>query len=78
MVMEAEPLTRAAVPRVVDPSLKVTVPPVGVSVLGAPAATLDRWLTDPGASVKGTTMVFIGLPRKPVRQNIIAYLKTLK
>jgi cytochrome c len=41
-------------------------------------ATLDRWLTDPGATVKGSKMVFIGLPRKPVRQNIIAYLKTLK
>ena len=41
-------------------------------------ATLDRWITDPTATVKGTKMVFIGIARKPVRQNIIAYLKTLK
>ena len=39
---------------------------------------LDRWITDPAAMVKGSTMHFIGLPRKPVRQNVIAYLKTLK
>lgn len=41
-------------------------------------ATLDRWITDPGTTVKGTKMEFIGIPRKPVRANIIAYLKTLK
>ncbi|MES2301394.1 MAG: cytochrome c family protein [Pseudomonadota bacterium] len=41
-------------------------------------ATLDKWLTDPAATVKGTKMEFIGIPRKPVRQNIIAYLKTVK
>ncbi|MEO5640916.1 MAG: hypothetical protein ABIQ98_04020 [Sphingomicrobium sp.] len=41
-------------------------------------ATLDKWLTDPAAAVKGTKMMFVGMPRKPVRQNIIAYLKTLK
>jgi cytochrome c len=41
-------------------------------------ATLDRWLTDPAAVVPGTTMHFVGLPRKPVRANVIAYLKTLK
>jgi len=41
-------------------------------------ATLDTWLTDPAAMVKGTKMSFVGIPRKPVRQNIIAYLKTLK
>ncbi|MDH7973237.1 hypothetical protein QH494_13695 [Sphingomonas sp. AR_OL41] len=41
-------------------------------------ATLDRWLTDPAAVVKGTKMTFVGMPRKPVRQNIIAYLKGLK
>jgi cytochrome c len=41
-------------------------------------ASLDRWITDPAAMVKGTKMVFIGIARKPARQNIIAYLKTLK
>lgn len=41
-------------------------------------ANLDRWLADPAAMVKGTSMHFVGLPRKPVRDNVIAYLKTLK
>lgn len=41
-------------------------------------ATLDKWITDPAATVKGTNMHFIGIPRKPVRANIIAYIKTLK
>jgi cytochrome c len=41
-------------------------------------AALDRWIADPTATVKGSKMVFIGIARKPVRQNIIAYLKTLK
>lgn len=41
-------------------------------------ATLDKWITDPGALVKGTKMAFIGLPRKQARDNVIAYLKTLK
>ncbi len=41
-------------------------------------AMLDRWLTDPAAVVKGTRMSFIGLPRRAARQNVIAYLKTLK
>ena len=40
--------------------------------------SLDRWLSDPAAMVKGTKMEFIGLPRKVVRQHVIAYLKTLK
>ena len=41
-------------------------------------ATLDRWLTDPAKTVPGTKMAFIGFPRKPMRDNVIAYLKTLK
>ena len=41
-------------------------------------ATLDRWLTNPATTVPGTKMTFIGLPRKPMRDNVIAYLKTLK
>lgn len=40
-------------------------------------ATLDRWLTNPATTVPGTKMAFIGLPRKPMRDNVIAYLKTL-
>ena len=40
--------------------------------------TLDRWLTNPAATVPGTKMAFIGLQRKPMRDNVIAYLKTLK
>ena len=41
-------------------------------------AALDRWLINPAATVPGTKMAFIGLQRKPMRDNIIAYLKTLK
>jgi cytochrome c len=41
-------------------------------------ATLDRWLTDPAKTVPGTKMAFIGFARKPMRDNVIAYLKTLK
>jgi len=40
-------------------------------------ATLDKWLTDPAKLVPGTKMEFIGVSRKPARDNIIAYLKTL-
>lgn len=52
--------------------------PLKASGLTWDDATLDRWLADPAGTVKGTKMEFIGLPRKPVRQNVIAYLKTLK
>ena len=41
-------------------------------------ATLDQWLTDPAKKVPGTKMAFIGFPRKAMRDNVIAYLKTLK
>jgi cytochrome c len=41
-------------------------------------ATLDKWITDPAVLVPGTKMHFMGLPRKPARANVIAYLKTLK
>lgn len=53
-------------------------PALKASKLTWDEATLDRWLTDPGTTVKGTKMEFVGLARKPVRQNVIAYLKTLK
>ncbi len=42
------------------------------------AATLDKWLTKPAELVKGTKMVFPGLPNQADRDNVIAYLSTLK
>jgi cytochrome c len=42
------------------------------------AATLDKWLTKPSDLVKGTKMVFPGLPNQADRDNVIAYLTTLK
>jgi len=41
-------------------------------------ATLDKWLTSPKDLVTGTKMTFPGLPDATKRQDIIAYLKTLK
>lgn len=41
-------------------------------------ATLDKYLTDPRAMVPGTKMIFPGLPKEEDRQNVIAYLETLK
>jgi cytochrome c len=42
------------------------------------AETLEPWLTDPKATVPGTKMVFAGLKNKDDRDNVIAYLETLK
>jgi len=42
------------------------------------AATLDKWLTKPSDLVKGTKMVFPGLANQADRDNVIAYLATLK
>jgi cytochrome c len=42
------------------------------------AATLDKWLTKPAELVKGTKMAFPGLPNQADRDNVIAYLSTLK
>jgi cytochrome c len=39
---------------------------------------LDKWLTKPQDMAKGTKMVFPGLPNKTDRDNVIAYLETLK
>ena len=39
---------------------------------------LDKWLTKPSDVAKGTKMVFPGLPNKTDRDNVIAYLETLK
>lgn len=40
--------------------------------------TLDTYLTNPKAMVPGTKMVFAGLPKEEDRENLIAYLATLK
>jgi cytochrome c len=42
------------------------------------AANLDKWLTKPNAMAPGTKMVFPGLPNQADRDNVIAYLSTLK
>ena len=42
------------------------------------AATLDAYLADPRAMVPGTKMIFPGLKSETDRQNVIAYLETLK
>ncbi|MDX1486045.1 MAG: cytochrome c family protein [Alphaproteobacteria bacterium] len=39
---------------------------------------LDKYLQNPRKTVKGTRMVFAGLRSKKDRENVIAYLKTLK
>ncbi len=39
-------------------------------------ATLDAWLKDPRAMVKGTKMTFAGIKDDAVRADLIAYLKT--
>lgn len=39
--------------------------------------TLDQFIQNPGADVHGTKM-FVSLPSNDDRQNVIAYLKTLK
>lgn len=40
--------------------------------------TLDKYLTNPRKVVKGTRMIFAGLRSKKDRENVIAYLKSLK
>ena len=42
------------------------------------AAALDTYLTDPRKVVPGTKMVFVGIKDEADRQNVIAYLETLK
>lgn len=41
-------------------------------------ATLDTYLADPRAKVAGTKMVYAGQPDAAKRQEVIAFLKTLK
>ena len=42
------------------------------------AQTLDTYLTDPRATVSGTKMIFPGIKDKKERDDVIAYLETLK
>lgn len=41
-------------------------------------ANLDKWLSGPAKMVPGNRMAFVGLPNQTDRDNVIAYLKTLK
>jgi cytochrome c len=41
-------------------------------------ATLDKWLTNPRDMASGTKMIFPGVSDAKQRQDVIAYLKTLK
>ena len=41
-------------------------------------ATLDEYITDPRATVPGTKMIFPGIKDKTERDDVIAYLETLK
>jgi cytochrome c len=40
--------------------------------------TLDAYLTNPRQTIPGVKMIFVGLPEKSDRDNVIAYLSTLK
>jgi cytochrome c len=40
--------------------------------------TLDAYLTNPRQNIPGVKMLFAGLPDKTQRENVIAYLSTLK
>jgi cytochrome c len=40
--------------------------------------TLDLYLTDPRATVPGTSMIFPGIKNETERDDVIAYLETLK
>ena len=42
------------------------------------ASTLDDYLTAPRQKIPGVKMIFAGLPEAQDRQNVIAYLATLK
>jgi cytochrome c len=41
-------------------------------------ASLDKWLQGPSKDVPGTKMIFAGIKDQTDRENLIAYLKTLK
>lgn len=39
---------------------------------------LDKWLTNPKELIPGTKMIFVGLAKQEDRDNVIAYIDTLK
>jgi cytochrome c len=41
-------------------------------------ATLNDYLTNPRQKIPGIKMIFVGLPNQSDRENVIAYLSTLK
>jgi cytochrome c len=41
-------------------------------------ATLSDYLTNPRQKIPGVKMIFVGLPNQGDRENVIAYLSTLK
>jgi len=49
-------------------------PAMKASKLTWNVATLDRYLTNPRATVPGTKMIFAGIPAPADRANLIAYL----
>ncbi len=49
----------------------------GGAIVWTPA-TVDKYVTNPRATVPGTKMIFGGLPVVADRENLIAYLATLK
>jgi cytochrome c len=42
------------------------------------ADTLDAYIADPRGTVPGTKMIFLGIKAKTEREDVIAYLETLK
>ena len=53
-------------------------PAMKASAITWTPTTLDKYLINPRAMVPGTKMIFMGLPNAPDRENLIAYLATLK
>ncbi len=42
------------------------------------AETLDKYLSNPAAMIPGNKMTFAGLKKEDDREDVIAYLETLK